>query len=60
MSEYYFRSGSKKNITKAENKKYLNNGYIIGVINQKGLDSIPIAVKRMLLGRYLRIMAEML
>ena len=49
MSEYAtLEVEVRKNITKAENKKYLNNGYIIGVINQKGLDSIPIAVKRML------------
>ncbi|MDI9489719.1 MAG: 50S ribosomal protein L25 [Bacillota bacterium] len=47
MSEYAtLEVEVRKNITKAENKKYLNNGYIIGVINQKGLDSIPIAVKR--------------
>src|SRR5690554_5862715 len=47
MSEYAtLEVEVRKNITKAENKKYLNNGYIIGVINQKGLASIPIGVKR--------------
>lgn len=33
-------------VSKKENKKLLKNGYIIGVINQKGMDSIPVAVKK--------------
>lgn len=36
----------RKQLSKAENKKYLRDGYIIGVINQKGMDSVPIAVRR--------------
>lgn len=36
----------RKVISKKENKKLQNNDYILGVINQKGLDSIPVAVKR--------------
>lgn len=36
----------RKEVTKKENKKFLSNGYIIGVINQKGMDSIPVAVKK--------------
>ncbi|NLP16638.1 MAG: 50S ribosomal protein L25 [Clostridiales bacterium] len=36
----------RKEVNKRENKRLLNNGYIIGVINQKGMDSVPIAVKR--------------
>ncbi len=35
----------RKDISKAENKKLKNDGYLIGVINQKGMDSVPIAVK---------------
>lgn len=33
-------------VSKKENKRLQNNGYIIGVINQKGLDSVPVAVKK--------------
>lgn len=36
----------RKELTKSERKRYLKNGYIIGVINQKGADSVPIAFKR--------------
>lgn len=36
----------RKEINKKENKRFQNDGYIIGVINQKGLDSIPVAVKK--------------
>ncbi|TAH74871.1 MAG: 50S ribosomal protein L25 [Anaerolineaceae bacterium] len=36
----------RKEVSKKENKRLQNNGYIIGVINQKGLDSIPVAVKK--------------
>ena len=36
----------RKEVNKRENKRLLNNGYIIGVNNQKGMDSVPIAVKR--------------
>ncbi len=36
----------RKEVSKKENKKLQNNGYIIGVINQKGMDSIPVAVKK--------------
>ncbi|NLK99939.1 MAG: 50S ribosomal protein L25 [Clostridiales bacterium] len=36
----------RKEVSKKENKKLLNNGFIIGVINQKGLESIPVAVKK--------------
>lgn len=32
-------------VSKKENKRLQSNGYIIGVINQKGMDSIPVAVK---------------
>jgi large subunit ribosomal protein L25 len=36
----------RKEVSKKENKRLLNDGYIIGVINQKGLDSVPVAVKK--------------
>lgn len=36
----------RKELSKTENKRYLRNGYIIGVINRKGMDSVPIAVKK--------------
>lgn len=36
----------RKEVSKKENKRLQNNGYIIGVINQKGLDSVPVAVKK--------------
>lgn len=36
----------RKELTKAEKKRYLKNGYIIGVVSQKGLESVPIAVRK--------------
>jgi len=36
----------RKELTKGENRRYRKKGYIIGVINRKGEDSVPIAVKR--------------
>ncbi|NLO08394.1 MAG: 50S ribosomal protein L25 [Clostridiales bacterium] len=36
----------RKEVSKKENKRFQNDGYIIGVINQKGLDSVPVAVKK--------------
>ncbi|MBH1941795.1 50S ribosomal protein L25 [Mobilitalea sibirica] len=36
----------RKNVTKAENKRLLREGYIIGVIFGKGLESNPVAVKK--------------
>jgi ribosomal protein L25, Ctc-form len=36
----------RKELTKSERRRYEKNGYIIGVINQKGKDSLPIAVKK--------------
>ncbi|CRZ34179.1 large subunit ribosomal protein L25 [Herbinix hemicellulosilytica] len=35
----------RKELTKGEKRRYRKNGYIIGVINRKGEESIPIAVK---------------
>ena len=35
----------RKELTKGEKRRYHKNGYIIGVINRKGEESIPIAVK---------------
>ncbi|NLJ97518.1 MAG: 50S ribosomal protein L25 [Clostridiales bacterium] len=35
----------RKDVSKAQNKKLKKDGYLIGVINQKGMDSVPIAVK---------------
>lgn len=36
----------RKELTKSEKKRFLNNGYIIGAISKKGSDSVPIAVKK--------------
>jgi large subunit ribosomal protein L25 len=36
----------RKEVSKKDNKKLLNDGYIIGVINHKGMDSIPVAVRK--------------
>lgn len=36
----------RKEVSKKENKRLLNDGYIIGVINQKGMESVPVAVKK--------------
>lgn len=36
----------RKEVSKKENKRLQNNGFILGVINQKGMDSIPVAVKK--------------
>lgn len=36
----------RKGVSKKENKRLISNGYIIGVINQKGMDSVPVAVKK--------------
>lgn len=36
----------RKEVSKKENKRFQSNGYIIGIINQKGMDSIPVAVKK--------------
>ena len=36
----------RKEVSKKENKRLISNGYIIGVINQKGMDSVPVAVKK--------------
>jgi len=35
----------RKELTKSEKRRYQKNGYIIGVISQKGKNSVPIAVK---------------
>lgn len=35
----------RKEVSKKENKRLQKNGYVVGVINQKGMDSIPVAVK---------------
>lgn len=35
----------RKEVSKADNKKLKREGYLIGVINQKGMESVPIAVK---------------
>lgn len=36
----------RKEVSKKENKRLQNNGYILGIINQKGMDSVPVAVKK--------------
>lgn len=36
----------RKGLSKAEKKRYLKDGYVIGVINGKGQESIPVAVKK--------------
>lgn len=36
----------RKEVSKRENKRLQSEGYIIGVINQKGMDSVPVAVKK--------------
>lgn len=36
----------RKDVSKTENKRLLHNGYIIGVINGKGSEAIPVAVKK--------------
>lgn len=35
----------RKEVSKPQNKKFKRDGYLIGVINQKGMESVPIAVK---------------
>lgn len=35
----------RKDVSKKDKKRLQKSGYIIGVINQKGMDSIPVAVK---------------
>lgn len=35
----------RKDVSKSGNKKLKKDGYLIGVINQKGMDSVPIALK---------------
>lgn len=35
----------RKDISKSENKKLRRDGYLIGVINQRGMESVPIAIK---------------
>lgn len=36
----------RKDVSKKENKRLQAKGYIVGVINQRGMDSIPVAVKK--------------
>jgi large subunit ribosomal protein L25 len=36
----------RKELNKKENKRLQGEGFVIGVINQKGMDSVPIAVKK--------------
>lgn len=47
----------RKELTKSERRRYEKNGYIIGVINQKGKDSLPIAVKKDEFRKVLKITA---
>lgn len=44
----------RKEISKKENKKLQGKGYVVGVINQKGMDSVPVAVKKDELRRVLK------
>lgn len=45
----------RKEISKKENKRLQGEGYVIGVINQKGMDSVPVAVKRDELRKALKV-----
>ena len=44
----------RKEISKRENRRLINNGYAIGIITRKGDTSVPIAVRKDELRRVIR------